>query len=269
MIDWDEAFDNTGHVPGAAELPAQWAEAAATYRAEMDAAGRLRPEQPYGPDPRERLDLVLPAGEARGAVVFVHGGYWRRFDKSYWTHLAAGAAARGWAVAVPSYPLAPEARIAEITTALARAVAAVAAEVAGPLRLVGHSAGGHLVTRMLCPGVLPEAVAARLARVTSVSGVHDLAPLVATSMNDTLRLDPQEAAAESPARCRPRPGVPVTVWVGAQERPEFLRQARLLEEAWAKTGAEIAAVYEPGHHHFSVVAGLTSADSRLVQAVLR
>jgi hypothetical protein len=63
--------------------------------------------------------------------------------------------------------------------------------------------------------------------------------------------------------------VPVTVWVGAQERPEFLRQARLLEEAWAKTGAEIAAVYEPGHHHFSVVAGLTSPDSRLVQAVLR
>jgi acetyl esterase/lipase len=47
--------------------------------------------------------------------VFVHGGYWLRFGRGDWSHLAAGPVARGWAVALPSYTLAPAARIAAIT----------------------------------------------------------------------------------------------------------------------------------------------------------
>ena len=78
-------------------------------------------------------------------MVFVHGGYWRAFDRGLWSHLAAGPLARGWAVAMPGYVLAPEARIAAITAMIADAVAAAAAEVDGPMRLAGHSAGGHLV----------------------------------------------------------------------------------------------------------------------------
>ena len=44
---------------------------------------------------------------------------------------------------MPGYVLAPEVRIAAITAMVADAVAAAAAEVAGPIRLAGHSAGGH------------------------------------------------------------------------------------------------------------------------------
>ena len=88
----------------------------------------------------------------------------------------------------------------------------------------------------MCRGVLPEAVTRRLARVVSVSGVHDLRPLLNTGMNATLRLTEAEAAAESPALAEPLADVAFTAWVGAQERPEFLRQARLIEEAWAAKG---------------------------------
>ena len=49
-------------------------------------------------------------------VVFVHGGYWLRFHRDIWSHFAQGLTARGWAVAMPSYTLAPEARIAAMTT---------------------------------------------------------------------------------------------------------------------------------------------------------
>uniref|UniRef100_UPI0037C69920 alpha/beta hydrolase n=1 Tax=Roseovarius salis TaxID=3376063 RepID=UPI0037C69920 len=136
------------------------------------------------------------------------------------------------------------------------------------MRLVGHSAGGHLVARMMCRDVLPDTVAGRLARVVSVSGVHELLPLVATAMNDILNLTAEEAAAESPARCTPLQGVPFTAWVGAQERPEFLRQARLIEEAWARAGVQVSAVYAPGHHHFSVIEGLARPDDPLTREVL-
>ena len=63
-----------------------------------------------------------PEAAPQGLLVFVHGGYWLRFDREMWSHLAAGAVARGWACAVPSYTLAPEARIGAMTREIASAV---------------------------------------------------------------------------------------------------------------------------------------------------
>jgi arylformamidase len=94
-------------------------------RAELDIA--------YGTRPRESLDLFLPAGAARGLVVIVHGGFWLRFDKSDWSDLAAGSLALGWAVAVPSFPLAPETRLAGIARLIARALELAASRVEGPI----------------------------------------------------------------------------------------------------------------------------------------
>jgi arylformamidase len=33
-------------------------------------------------------DLFLPEGTPAGLAVFVHGGYWKAFDRSVWSHLA-------------------------------------------------------------------------------------------------------------------------------------------------------------------------------------
>jgi acetyl esterase/lipase len=77
----------------------------------------------YGDNSREKLDLFLPEGEPKGLFVFVHGGFWLKLDKSYWSHLASGALAHGWAVAMPSYPLCPEVRLSAISRSVAKAVA--------------------------------------------------------------------------------------------------------------------------------------------------
>ena len=146
----DDAYNNRGYIPGAAEFPDRWAEEARSFRETEAAIGRARLNASYGGHDREKFDLFHPAGRAEGLVVFVHGGYWRLFDRSYWSHFAEGAVARGWAVALPSYPLAPEAGIADITRSISSMIAAAAGYVAGPIALTGHSAGGHLVARMLC-----------------------------------------------------------------------------------------------------------------------
>ena len=166
----------------------------------------------YGDGARQKLDLFHPEGEAKGAVIFVHGGFWKAFDKSVWSHLAAGALDRGWAVVMPSYTLAPEARIGAMTREIEAAIGAVAEVVPGPIRLAGHSAGGHLVARMAC----------------------------ADQVN-----------------------LPMTVWVGAAERPAFLDQARWLAK---RRGCDL--VEAPGRHHFDVIEGLAEADSPLIQALL-
>ena len=268
MIDWDDAFDNSGYVTGAAEMPARWADAAYAFRAEAAAAGRAEIDLAYGPAARNRVDLFRPAGDSAGLVVFVHGGYWHKLDKTFWSQLAAGPLAAGWAVAVPSYTLAPEARIAAITREIRAAIEFVAGRVDGPLRLAGHSAGGHLVSRMACTDIdMAPALRARLEKIVSISGVHDLRPLTLTRMNEILRLDDAEAAAESPALRAPVDDVDIAIWVGAGERPEFLRQTRLLAERWQRPG--VTDHYEPGRDHFSVVEGLADPASPLVTELLR
>ncbi|MCB1333498.1 MAG: alpha/beta hydrolase [Roseivivax sp.] len=260
VTDWDDAYANRAHVAEAGAIVERWPGDAAAFRASWaDATLDL----PYGPAERERFDLFRPAGPAAGLLVFVHGGYWMAFDKSVWSHFAEGALKRGWAVAIPSYSLAPEARIAQMTRQIAAAITAAAQRVDGPVRLTGHSAGGHLVARMACADS-PLNLGDRLAGVVSISGLHDLEPLARTAMNATLRLDKEEVAAESPALLAPRPGLPVGAWVGGGERPEFIRQAGLLASAWPGTVLTI----EGDYHHFNIIDALRAPHSPLMNAVL-
>ncbi|WP_259916970.1 alpha/beta hydrolase [Jannaschia sp. M317] len=263
--DWDDAFAQMAHIPGSEGLPDRWAADAAAARSALRCTCDLR----YGPAPREMFDLLLPDGPPLGLAVFVHGGYWMMLDKSSWTHLARGALARGWAVCVPSYTLTPEARIAQITHQIARAITCAAAQVPGPIKLAGHSAGGHLVTRQLCAdSSLPLDVAARITGTLAIAGLFDLRPLLHTAMNDTLRLDPPEARAESPALLDPRGQPRLTCWLGARERPEFLRQSRLMTLLWRGLDVPVNAHEAPGEDHFSVLDGLTAPDSPITEAWL-
>jgi len=264
IVDWDDAYANGPHIDGAEAYPAFWASRAEVFRAELGDRAEL--DIAYGEGARQRFDLFRPDGVPRGLALFVHGGYWKAFDKSTWSHLARGAVEAGWAVALPSYTLVPEARIAEITAEIARALAAAAERIEGPISLAGHSAGGHLVSRMLCRNApLGAALRARIRQTVSISGLHDLRPLLKLEMNDTLRLDDAEAVAESPALQYPVAGARLTCWVGAGERPEFVRQNDLLANIWTGLGAETDVVHAPGKHHFNVIADLEQRDSDLTR----
>lgn len=265
MTDWDDAFANAAHIPGADWIVACWPLRARAYRR---SGLRIDRDIRYGPKPRNRLDLVWPGGACKGLVVFVHGGFWLDFGKSDWTHLAEGARAHGWAVALPSYTLAPEARISAITLEVGAAIRTAASLVAGPIRLAGHSAGGHLAARMVCEdSPLDPATLARVERAVPISGLHDLRPLRHTRMNALLGLSAREAARESPALHPPVATVPVTCWVGAGERPEFLHQTRLLAAVWhGKTATRL--VEEPGKNHFSVLDGLGDPGSPIIADLL-
>ncbi len=264
MVDLDDAYANAAHIPGAEAYPLRWRQAAHEWRMARAAAGRARLNLPYGPRTRQRFDLFLPEGPAEGVVVFVHGGYWRAFGRQDWSHLAAGGVAHGVAVALPSHTLAPRARIGAITREIASALTAIAAETTGPIHLAGHSAGGHLVARMLCRDVpLSAEVSARLGRVLMISPLGDLRPLMRTRINDDLRLDMPEAEAESPVLAPSRRLVPAHVWVGAGERPAFLEQARALADRW---GVPLAIA--PGRHHFNVIDDLCDPESTMVKTLL-
>lgn len=259
-MDLSRDYQNGAFIPNGDSFFPRWQALAADFRNAMGHRARL--DIAYGPGLRQGFDLFMPEDNPRGLMVFVHGGYWLACDRKDYSHLAAGAVARGFACALPSYTLAPDAHIAQMVDEVEQAVIAAADLVAGPVMVTGHSAGGHLSARMGCADRLGR-LTGRLARVVPLSPLSDLAPLMQTDMQATLALYEAEVQAESPARLSLRAGLQAHVWVGGQERPAFLWQARLLSEAW-----NCPWTVDPGRHHFDVIDGLTEATNPLMAACL-
>ncbi|OKH86401.1 alpha/beta hydrolase [Thalassospira sp. TSL5-1] len=270
---WDDAYNNSNYIENAAAFPQKLTDAATAFREQLGAKNRAKLDIPYGRTEREKYDLFLPEGTPKGLMVFVHGGYWRSFDKSSWSHLANGAIKQGWAACLPSYTLAPDARIATITKQIGAAIDHAAGEINGPIHISGHSAGGHLAARMICDGSpLSSPTLDRIGHVMPISGLHDLRPLRHTEMNQVLNIDAAEAQSESAALLVPaRPGnkpAQVTCWVGADERPEFIRQSDLLANIWTGLGANIQSIHAPDKHHFTVIDDLTDPESDMTCCLL-
>lgn len=253
ITDWDDAYENTGHIrDGTTHLP-RW------RRLSRAALASARVEH----------GIFMPQGAPRGLMVFIHGGYWMATGPDDYAHLSQGAVARGWAVLIPPYPLAPAAGFSQMIRALAAAITDAAARIPGPITVSGHSAGGHLVMRLVCDDTpLPATILGRVARVVPVSGLFDLRPLRRTRMAAPLGLTPEIAARHSPALREPAGNTGIHAWVGADERPEFIRQTRLLSLIWHGLGVPVRVTEEPGRHHFDVIDALAEAGTPLTGALL-
>lgn len=266
IIDWDDAYSNAKYIPGSNTIVSEWNSAALAFRERAESSLDIK----YGERAREKFDLFFPQGKPLGLIVFIHGGYWLDFDKSSWSHLASGCVGNGWAVCMPSYDLCPDIRIAGITKQIGAAINKASEIVEGPINVTGHSAGGHLAVRMGCnTSPLNSNTLNRVNNIVGISGLYDLNPLMATSMNKTLRIDEAEAASESPVLLEPVNTINYTSWVGSEERPEFLRQSKLLQTAWNKKGISVNYTEAPAKHHFNVIAPLADKNSGLVNALLR
>ncbi len=254
VAEMDRAYMNAAFIADGANYPAKWTSEAARFRAQMGARARL--DQRFGSGEAALFDLFLPDQAPNGLLVFLHGGYWMAFGRQDWSHLAAGAVQRGWACALLGYPLAPQARLAEMTQHIAAGLAHLRGLGLGPIVVTGHSAGGHLAARM-------ATLDCGVRRVVPISPLSDLRPLRLTQMNATLQIDAAEAQSESPALLARRPEVDCHVWVGGQERPAFLWQARTLSENW-----NCPWTVAPGRHHFDVIDDLAQPNSDLVEICL-
>lgn len=266
--DYESEYDNSGRVPGWSAIAARWQSASDAYRARAP-AGTL--DIAYGPGARHRYDL-FEAGCAEGPLaVYLHGGYWQEGDRTLYAHIAQALNDHGVRVAIPSYSLCPAVTVAEIVGEIRRFLVALWERTRTRPVLIGHSAGGHLTAAMVASdwagvdGVPTDLVAGAV----PISGVFDLEPLLATSINAALRLDPVAARAVSPVHW-PRPAGSHTVIavVGGEESAEFRRQSRELATAWTAPGLVTEYLEVPGANHFTVIDALTRSGSPLQSRVV-
>src|SRR5262249_54118858 len=140
----ERGYNNRAAVPDHADYFARWPKDSALARGTLRATLDVR----FGSRPKETLDLFHGTGR-RGLLVFIHGGYWRAFDKSDFSFLARPFVADGLDVAIVNYDLCPAVDIGtiidECRNALAWLVANGAAHgvAADNIVVTGNSAGGH------------------------------------------------------------------------------------------------------------------------------
>ncbi|WP_369025731.1 alpha/beta hydrolase [Qipengyuania sp. RANM35] len=211
-------------------------------------------ELAYGTDRLQKVD-VWP-GTVRGAplVVFVHGGGWKRGDKSmmkgsaklsHWQGL-------GYAVASVNYRLVPDATVEQQAQDVADAVALLKRDAkrlgydAERLVLVGHSAGAHLVALV---GTDPTYLRKAGLSYRDIDGVLPLdgaAYDVPAQMDENARLmgetykqafgtDPERQKALSPTVHSAAPNAPDFLILHVQRR-DGTEQSRQLGAALRKAG---------------------------------
>lgn len=266
-IDYEAEYNNRARVPEHPAIFAAWSREAQSYRSEATAERRAELGIRYGATPRQTIDLFTPADGRGPLALFVHGGYWRSLEPASFSHMARGLNARGVAVAVVGYDLCPDVSVAGIIAEIRQACFHLWRRFGRRLLVLGHSAGGHLAACMVAtewkavaPGMPSDLVPAAYA----VSGLFDLAPLTAVSMNADLRLDAAEARRVSPLYWSAPAGHTLDAVVGALESSEFLRQSRIIAEAWGQNG--VATRYEaaPEENHFTVIDALADPHSAMV-----
>ena len=215
----------------------------------------------YGDGDNQKLDVFSCGDTTAATLVYFHGGYWQRGDKSIYSFLAAPFVAAGVNVIVAGYDLCPSVTITQISEQSREAVACAyrSAEEFGinkeRITVMGHSAGGHITQMMM--GTDWSQYADDLPKNLVFAGIP-VSPLsllepvrLTAGLNTGIRMDEAEAEAESPMlNHHPVTNAAQMVVVGGAETDEFHRQAQMYHDAFKTAERSMELYIVPDVDHF-------------------
>lgn len=264
-------------------------------RAPLPPGVRVERDIAYGPDPRQRYDVYLPAHARPDAPILfmVHGGGWRRGDKRM-SNVVGNKAAywlqRGFVFVSANYRMEPDAdplvQAGDVAAALASVQRRAREWSADPAKtiLMGHSAGAHLVALLGSnpQGLLRQAGAHHPLGVVSLdSGALDVAALMSQRRvpqfyRNAFGNDPAYWAATSPLAQLRRDALPMQLVCSRTRRfpTSPCDEARTFASKAATLGVAMQVLPEPLdhgqiNHDLGAPSAYTDAVAAYVDALLR
>mmetsp|Transcript_4485 Transcript_4485/g.8002 ORF Transcript_4485/g.8002 Transcript_4485/m.8002 type:complete len:310 (-) Transcript_4485:1105-2034(-) len=234
----------------------------------------------YGTHALETLDVhrngdgsVNHQNNQKPLIIFIHGGYWRAFDKSDMDGHIVDLYERGWHVINVNYPLCPSVSLSRLYVSLERAIQYSLKHLeewkmeTDRIFFMGHSVGAHAVS-YLAPRF--QAKTSLLKGVVAVSGIYDIRIVQHISVQTDVRITDEEATKFNLLNDPPTSAssstiytttLPILVVSGGNEPPLWIQQSelyatKLLSERSTNTPSSSAVVISgviPNTNHFSVL----------------
>jgi acetyl esterase/lipase len=227
-------------------------------------------------DSRHKLDLYVPSGAKNYPVLmFVHGGGWKSGNKSLYVALGRTFARHGIGVAIINYRLSPKVKHPAHVEDAAKAFAWVKANIgkyggdADNITLMGHSAGGHLVsllavdpTYLKAEKLEPE----QIRGVISVSGVYEVDPR-AELYTPAFGTNADDCRKASPITYVSGKHPPFLIAYADHDYETFDRQAIDFHAALEKSKSPATLLKIEHRNHISVIVSILSDTDPLNEAV--
>lgn len=225
---------------------------------------------PYGKSEKQKLDFFSSPNKDAPTVIFFHGGYWQRGDKSVYSFLANSFVNNNINFLTVGYDLCPIISITEIVSQAQEAIVwiwknASKLEINKNKFIVsGHSAGGHITGMMM--GTEWNKISSDLPNDLILAGIpisalNLLEPIRHTSLNDALKMNKEEAKSQSPIYLTPKTNAPQLVVYGANETDEFHRQSNIYYEKFKSKERKIERFIVPEADHFDEMNDLSNENS--------
>lgn len=232
----------------------------------------------YGTGEREKLDYFYSgdgSSEDKGPLlIYIHGGYWQRGDKSMYSFVTEAFIKHGISVAVINYNLTPSVRMGQIPPQIRKALAWCFHNADDlkfdreQIHVTGHSAGGHLAAMMMATDwpLFNNRLPVDLVKTgIPISGVFELEPIVHTSLNEGPQMDIEEALAESPTFIPIATNAPQLVVYGGGESAAFHRQSKDYADKFRTEDRQMELYEVPVEDHFGELERLAEDDSEFFE----
>ena len=224
----------------------------------------------YGKSEKQKLDFFSSADINSPTVIFFHGGYWQRGDKSVYSFLANSFVKNNINFLAVGYDLCPKISITQIVSQAQEAIVwiwqnANKLEINKDKFIVsGHSAGGHITGMMM--GTEWNKISSDLPNNLILAGIpisalNLLEPIRHTTLNDALKMDKEEAKSQSPIYLPPRTNAQQLIVYGANETDEFHRQSNIYYEKFKSEERKIERFIVPDADHFDEMNDLSNESS--------
>lgn len=266
----DLQYNNRFHVPDFENYLQRWENLSSNAVKKYNTIKDI----PYGDKPRECLDIFSSPNPRSKTLVFIHGGYWQRFDKSSFHFIAGAFAGYGITTVLINYPLAPGASMDQIVESCCEAIDWIYNNIAAwngdadQIYIAGHSAGAHLASMLMTVGE-KQSSKTFIKGICASSGLFNLIPIQLSNINDVLQMDKETAIKNSPVFKEPIELCPLLIAVGGAETNEFLDQSRELNNKWKNKTSSAELMIMPGMNHFSVLDSFCDTNSLLHKSVCR